>query len=297
MPSNNFGWSLSDTVENPRRTGLANFRYKLLQYQSNVTRSDDDEDLPTKTQHRLVSDETTAYGLVNGPSDFPFSRSVKPYYGREPSVSQWSDSCFGSEYPSLTSTGSPEPEILEMNTERARPWINLSEANQSTGWMATTDDVPRTSSGPPSTTSTDVWRGSIHYAKAVMERREGEISSLFDQLHEIEDDLTSMNNQVGQVSSTLQQCSQRRRLVRAQHAASSLYQSQSVSSLHSQQNSSPFSSFTSQQQRRSNCAWSCRNLDSLTEDEMADIVHRLLTRICEFTLARQEGRKDIPLIV
>lgn len=190
-------------------------------------------------------------------------------------------------------TGSLEPEILEMNTERARPWINLSEANQSTGWTATTDDVPRT----PSTTSTDVWRGSIHYAKAVMERREGEMSSMFDQLHEIEDDLTSMNNQVGKVSHTLQQCSQRRRLVRAPRATSSLYQSQSVSSLNSQQNSSPFSSFTSQQQRRSNCSWSCRNLDSLTEDEMADIVHRLLTRICEFTLARQEGRKDIPLIV
>lgn len=297
MPSNNFGWSLSDTVENPRRTGLANFRYKLLQYQSNVTRSDDDEDLPAKTQHRLVSDETTAHGLVNGSSVFPFSRPVKPYYRRENSVSQCSDSCFGSDYPSLTSTGSPEPEILEMNTERARPWINLSEANQSTGWTATTDDVPRTPSGPPSTTSTDVWRGSIHYAKAVMERREGEMSSMFDQLHEIEDDLTSMNNQVGKVSHTLQQCSQRRRLVRAPRATSSLYQSQSVSSLNSQQNSSPFSSFTSQQQRRSNCSWSCRNLDSLTEDEMADIVHRLLTRICEFTLARQEGRKDIPLIV
>jgi chromosome segregation ATPase len=186
------------------------------------------------------------------------------------------------------------------------------------------DEVPRTSSGPPSTTSTstaDVWRGSIHYAKAVMERREGEISSMYDQLHEIEDDLTSMNNQVGKVSSTLQHCNNqvtqqhRRRCNQQQQDAShrppmmsSLYQSQSVSSLNciQQPNSSPFSSFASSsgrnQQRRSaasnaNAAWSCRNLNGLTEDEMADIVHRLLTRICEFTLARQEGRNDIPLIV
>lgn len=214
--------------------------------------------------------------------------------------------------------------------ERGRRWMNLSEAgaNQSTGWTERMDEVPRTSSGPPSTTSTstaDVWRGSIHYAKAVMERREGEISSMYDQLHEIEDDLTSMNNQVGKVSSTLQHCNnqvtqQHRRRCNQQQdrdppnrppMMSSLYQSQSVSSLNSiqqQPNSSPsFSSFASssgrnQQQRRSatsnaNAAWSCRNLNSLTEDEMADIVHRLLTRICEFTLARQEGRNDIPLIV
>jgi hypothetical protein len=140
-----------------------------------------------------------------------------------------------------------------------------------------------------------------------MERREGEISSMYDQLHEIEDDLTSMNNQVGKVSHTLQQCNQvtqhRRRYNQdrgypPRSMMSSLYQSQSVSSLNSQPNSSPFSSFANRNQgRSSNGAWSCRNLNSLTEDEMADIVHRLLTRICEFTLARQEGRNDIPLIV
>ena len=193
--------------------------------------------------------------------------------------------------------------------ERARPWINLSDANQSNVWTERMDEIP-TSSGPPSTTSTtDVWRGSIHYAKAVMERREGEISSMYDQLHEIEDDLTSMNNQVGKVSRTLQQCNEvtqhsRRRynqdrgLPPTRPMMSSLYQSQSVSSLNSQPNSSPFSSFANRNQRRSsNGAWSCRNLNSLTEDEMADIVHRLLTRICEFTLGRQEGRNDIPLIV
>ncbi len=213
----------------------------------------------------------------------------------------------------ITKSGSPEPEFPEANMERGRPWTNLSDANQLTGWTERMDEVPRTSSGPPSTTSTtDIWRGSIHYAKAVMERREGEISSMFDQLHEIEDDLTSMNNQVGKVSSTLQHCNQvtqhRRRCNqdRGPYPArpmmsSSLYQSQSVSSLNSQQsNSSPFFSFASRNQRRSsnaNAAWSCRNLNSLTEDEMADIVHRLLTRICEFTLGRQEGRNDIPLIV
>ena len=109
MPGNNFGWSLSDAVANPRQTGLVNFRrYKLLQYhQSNAAAvSGDDEDLSTKNrQCRLNSEETTTQLEVNGSSIFPFSRPVKPYYGRENSVSQCSDSCFGSDYPSLTSTG------------------------------------------------------------------------------------------------------------------------------------------------------------------------------------------------
>jgi hypothetical protein len=109
MSNNKFGWSLSDTVENPRQTGLVNFRrYKLLQYQTNAAAvSGDDEDLPTiKNQpYRLKSEETTTQLEVNDSSIFPFSRPVKPYYGRENSVSQCSDSCFGSDYPSLTSTG------------------------------------------------------------------------------------------------------------------------------------------------------------------------------------------------
>lgn len=36
---------------------------------------------------------------------------------------------------------------------------------------------------------------------------------------------------------------------------------------------------------------------ALTEDEMADIVHRLLTQICEQQMARFEGRNDVPLII
>jgi hypothetical protein len=108
MPVNHFGWSLSDAVENPRQTGLVNFRrYKLLQYQSNAAVSGDDEDLPTKNQtSRLTSQETTTQFGADDSSVSPFSRPVKPYYyGRENSVSQCSDSCFGSDYPSLTSTG------------------------------------------------------------------------------------------------------------------------------------------------------------------------------------------------
>lgn len=168
-----------------------------------------------------------------------------------------------------------------------------SGASRSTGWVAAIDDASRTSSGP-SSTSTDCWRGSIHHALAVMEHREEEISSLFDQLHEIEDDLTSMNNQVGQVSHSLQQCQRRKdSQPKTRSGSSSLYQSHSVNSLH-RQNS--FSSFIGRRHRRC-VASSCRDLNSLTEDEMADIVHRLLTRICEFSLARQEGRNDIPLIV
>jgi hypothetical protein len=120
MPGNHFGWSLSDAVDNPRQTGLVNFRrYKLLEYQSKAgagVSAGDDEDLATNQFHRLISEETTTTTRLMGadldssaaaaPLPPPFSRpSVKPYYGRENSVSQCSDSCFGSDYPSLTSTG------------------------------------------------------------------------------------------------------------------------------------------------------------------------------------------------
>ncbi len=112
MPGNHFGWSLSDAVENPRQTGLVNFRrYKLLQYQTNAgVLSGDDEDLASNTfqSGRLTSEETTTTQLGADFDSFvlpPFSRPVKPYYGRGNSVSQCSDSCFGSDYPSLTSTG------------------------------------------------------------------------------------------------------------------------------------------------------------------------------------------------
>ena len=176
----------------------------------------------------------------------------------------------------------------------ARTW--MASSGRSTGWVAAPMDVDASSG--PSSTSTDCWRGSIHHAMAVMEHREEEISSLFDQLHEIEDDLTSMNNQVGQVSHSLQQCTIQRRHQdrpppKKRSSNGSLYQSHSVNSLHRQ---GSFSSFIAGRRHR-RCASSCRDLNSLTEDEMADIVHRLLTRVCEFSLARQEGRNDIPLIV
>lgn len=179
----------------------------------------------------------------------------------------------------------------------ARTWIASSGASRSTGWIAPAplpiDDSSRTSSGPSSSASTDCWRGSIHHAMAVMEHREEEISSLFDQLHEIEDDLASMNNQVGKVSFSLQQCQKRQDPDRRPPRPTPIYSSHSVSALNRQ---SSFSSFIGRQHRRS-CVTSCRDLNSLTEDEMADIVHRLLTRICELSLGRQEGRNDIPLIV
>lgn len=108
MTSNHFGWSLSDTVDDPRRTGLANFRHKLLLHQHTSKHSSVDvvdDELTTSAEamrHRCVSEETLA-----ADSSAPIGRPVKPYYRREPSVSQCSDSCFGSEYPSLTSTGTP----------------------------------------------------------------------------------------------------------------------------------------------------------------------------------------------
>lgn len=175
----------------------------------------------------------------------------------------------------------------------ARTWIATSNASRSTGWIPL-DAPSRTSSGSSSLASTDCWRGSIHHAMAVMEHREEEITSLFDQLHEIEDDLASMNNQVGQVSHSLQLCSQRRPEPRAPRPTP-IYSSHSVSALNRQ--GSFQSTFMSRQHRTRSAASSCRDLNSLTEDEMADIVHRLLTRICELSLGRQEGRNDIPLIV
>ena len=106
MASNHFGWSLSDAVDDPRRTGLANFRHKLLvqqqQYVDNNPLTCGDEELivasasPVMGQH-YSPDETL--GTVESSASNP----LKPYY--RPSVSQYSDSCFGSEYPSLTSTG------------------------------------------------------------------------------------------------------------------------------------------------------------------------------------------------
>lgn len=95
--NNHFGWSLSDTVDDPRLTGLANFRNAFLLQR----REQRDELTASAVQDLSVSEETL---LASASSSMP-DRPVKPYYGRQPSVSQWSDSCFGSEYPSLTSTG------------------------------------------------------------------------------------------------------------------------------------------------------------------------------------------------
>lgn len=102
MSSNHFGWSLSDSVDDPRRTGLANFRQKLLLLHQFGTTFDDPEDSTSDSamaDRQGGSDETLTVESPTG------RRVLKPYYRREHSVSQGSDSCFGSEYPSLTSTG------------------------------------------------------------------------------------------------------------------------------------------------------------------------------------------------
>lgn len=142
--------------------------------------------------------------------------------------------------------------------------------------------------------STDCWRGSIHHALAMMEHRGQEMSSLFDQLHEIGDDLADMDDQVGQVTNTLQQCQNRR----PPGQRRPFLPSQSVGSYHSlprpERRGSTASSVGSGRRRH---VGSSLDLRSLNEDEMAVIVHRLLTRVCEQTLARQEGKQDVPLIV
>lgn len=96
-----------------------------------------------------------------------------------------------------------------------------------------------------------------------MERRSEEMTSLFDQLRELHDDLTLLDDQVDVVGRHLQQCQQHRR------RRGSLVRSSAKTFQH--------------------CC--------LTESEMADIVHRLLTRICELSLSRQEGRNEVPFIV
>lgn len=100
--SGNFGWSLSDAT-NPRLTGLANLRYKLLTRQD-IGVDGDEETAPTSltsigetacSSCYFVSDEQA---LTTGSI-----RRCRCHY----SQSRCSDSCTLSEYPSLTSTGRP----------------------------------------------------------------------------------------------------------------------------------------------------------------------------------------------
>lgn len=127
-----------------------------------------------------------------------------------------------------------------------------------------------------SSQSMDCWRGSVHHALAVVEQHEEEMTTLFDELHELEGDLSSINDRV---TRSLHQC-------RSRSSLSSLPGDLQPGRL--QRLPPP---------RRRCCFGSCLDIHSFTEEQMASIVHRLLTRICELSLGRQEGRQDVPLIV
>ena len=174
--------------------------------------------------------------------------------------------------------------------------------------------APIASEASSSSESVDCWRGSVHHAMAVIEHRSEEIPSLFDQLQELKSDLTSMSRQVGDLNDSVQESAisyQRHSYTQQQQQHQQQQQNQqqrrrlplrtsSLSgsrppSLCGSRSTTPTMSLN----RRRRCFDSCTDLHSLTEDEMASIVHRLLTRVCELSLSRQDtnGRNEIPLIV
>lgn len=159
-------------------------------------------------------------------------------------------------------TGSSEPESNVRAVSRSGP-----SNGASSGRMAPIHSDSEHSLASGSTE--DCWRGSYHHALAVVEHRGEEMPSLFDQLHELHNDLSSINDQVTQ---SLQQCRSRRRPASESGRSSCLV-------------------------RRRRCFGSCQDVHGFTEDQMAFILHRLLTRICELFLARQEGIQVVPLIV
>lgn len=224
----------------------------------------------------------------------------------------------------VTGQSSVKSYDLPSRTILSGTYANHVQQQQPKAFATTATNAPTTkcsiqqAAGTSSTTSSqtslgsssDCWRGSIHHALTVMEHRGQEMTSLFDQLHEIGDDLASMDDQVGQVTSTLQQCQNRRQQSASQQQQQRrpLLPSQSVGS-HQQplqhlpqperrgSTASSIGSASGVSAGRRRHVGSCLDLRSLTEDQMAVIVHRLLTRVCEHTLARQEGRMDVPLIV
>ena len=159
--------------------------------------------------------------------------------------------------------------------------------------------APIASEASSSSESVDCWRGSVHHAMAVIEHRGEEIPSLFDQLHELKSDLTSMSRQVIDLNESVQDSAisyQRHRARPPLRSSNSVCGSRTQSIIgRSSRSSTP----TGLLNRRRRCFDSCIDLHILTEDEMASVVHRLLTRVCELSLGRQDAnsRNEIPLII
>lgn len=162
--------------------------------------------------------------------------------------------------------------------------------------------APIASEASSSSESVDCWRGSVHHAMTVIEHRNEEIPSLFEQLQELKSDLTSMSRQVGDLNDSVQESAisyQRHSFMQQQRRRVPLRTSSLCGSRPPSLCGSRSSTPTMSLNRRRRCFDSCMDLHSLTEDEMASIVHRLLTRVCELSLSRQDtnGRNEIPLII
>jgi len=287
----NFGWSLCDSF-NPRRTGLANFRTNFMQRRTNVP--------PVMAPQRKRMDRGSPHraGSFTSIQQWASDNSV---YGRHSAftdiqqeeqscipISHYSDSCIGSDHPSFTSTGSSDSE--GGGSRAAECYQKKSKRSRGNSVSSTTSSVDVRRSGG---------QGSLQHAMAVIEDREEEMSHLFDQLHDIQVDLSQMTDQVGQVTRNLQRCQRRqrrndplanRRQSRHGNSGGSSSSSSTTGGVH---HAPPGGS------RNTTCGYASGGTwnSALTEDEMADIVHRLLTQICEQQMARFEGRNDVPLII
>lgn len=274
-----FGWSLCDAAQ-PKKTKVANLRKNLLQ------RLPVEEDDEKETSWDVAS---TSSGLTKP--------DTSTYCCDERLTSQCSaDSCFCSEFPSLTSTGiytgfrmirnstgkimdvflnSGSSDLEHFNSflraHQETISVRATMKNNSSQMEVESNNV-HSASLVSSSSSSDCWRvGSLHHAMAVVEHQEDEMSSLFDQLHELHNDLSSINDQV---TDSLRQC--RRRGLRGP---------------------GPGSGHITSPRRRCRFASSRDSQHSFSEDEMASIIHRILTRICELSLTRQEGFDHVPFII
>lgn len=197
------------------------------------------------------------------------------------------DSCIGSDYPSPSSSSDSDVPCA-LNAPKSK--------------RLRTKSAPLTLTSPlsPLSSSTSTG-GTLQHAMAVMENREQEMTNLFSQLHEISADLDQMTDQVGVVTRNLQRS---RRRSRRSSAISNRRQSRQLLSSISSSSSNGGGHQLGTGPMYGSCAsfpacgaFASGGASAFTEDEMADIVHRLLTQICERQMARCEGRHDIPLII
>ena len=118
---------------------------------------------------------------------------------------------------------------------------------------------------------------------------------MFHELREIHDDLTQMSDQVGQATDCLRQVKQltttpHRSPVALQRTSDAWPASSGLQPMAASTRLIPAPTSTCPSSGR-------RKIRHICEDEMADIAHRVLKRVCELSLARAEGNCDVPLLV